>query len=158
MKKSVLGILLLSLFVVGCGGGDDTGSTAPPAAAPSPMGGGVGAPTGVAGAGGQITKPEDLAKLAKVAGAVLKPTAGSPVTQDSDVSQLTLLAANMGFAARKDPFALLPAEKAFENAQKRELLFEESPSFGTYFEIPEEKPDDSRATARRLETRWGNDR
>lgn len=140
MKIYVLSALaVFGLSLAGCGGGD-SGSTAPPATPPNP-GAGItpGAPTGVATGPGDLTALDQLTKGIKGA-KITVATAGWPVAQDQDPENkgLKLLASTMGFRSRQDPFALLTAEKAFENSQRREKLFGETPTFGTYFVTPPE--------------------
>lgn len=43
-------------------------------------------------------------------------------------------------SARPDPFALTPAEKAFERAQQAERFFQETGGFGAEFEVKEAQP------------------
>ena len=141
MKIYVLSSLAtFTLALAGCGGGD-SGSTTPPATPPGP---GVGitpttATPGAATGPGDLTALDQLTKGVKGA-KITVATAGWPVAQDQDPENknLKLLATNMGFRSRVNPFALLTAEKAFENAQRREKLFGETPSFGTYFVTPPE--------------------
>lgn len=85
---------------------------------------------------------EDIAK--KMNRPYTKPLAGMPLSEklDPGSAELRLYAENKGFQSRRDPFALLPVEKAFENAQRREKLFSEGLSFTNYFELPEEKPSE----------------
>lgn len=69
-----------------------------------------------------------------------KVTAGVPLTQSTDPKEVeTLVATNAPrLGSRNDPFALFPAEKAFEQQQFAERVFSESGSFPSYFEVKPE--------------------
>lgn len=69
-----------------------------------------------------------------------KATAGVPVTQSTDRKEIETLVAAVAprLGSRVDPFALLPAEKAFDQQQFAERLFAESGSFSTYFQVAPE--------------------
>lgn len=134
MKLTILAIASLGIALAGCGGGEAGASG--PAAPPTGADPAVGGPSGATGAGGTV----DLAKLAeKYKVTMAMPDAGVELVQNADPGsqQLRLLADNRGFRSRRDPFALLPIEKAFENAQRREKIFSEGLSFGNYYKEPD---------------------
>lgn len=137
---SILASIIVGGILTGCGGGDE-GSSTPPAPPAGPGVGGTGTATTPAAGGPSM----DLAEIAKKMNVPYsKPLAGVEVkpTMDPAGAELRLLADNKGFTSRRDPFALLPVEKAFENAQRREKLFSEGISFTNFFEMPEEKPSE----------------
>lgn len=82
------------------------------------------------------------------ASAVLHPAAdaGIPVVVkpiDPGATRMKRLARNANFGTRSDAFALLPMESKYEREQNGELILSTLGGFTTYFELPEEQPDES---------------
>ncbi len=79
---------------------------------------------------------------------VLHPAAdaGIPVVVkpiDPGAARMKRLARNANFGSRSDAFALLPMESRYEQEQRGELILGTLGGFTTYFEPPEEQPDES---------------
>ncbi|HMS54462.1 MAG TPA: hypothetical protein PKA27_03600 [Fimbriimonadaceae bacterium] len=112
MKKSfVPGLLVLSIGLVGCGGGEAVDATG---SAPAP-----------------VVKKLDFKPSA---------SAGVPVGIDAQVDVKKLMAMNAQ-PGRRDPFALLPAEIEFEKSQRSAYFVDTTGGFSFRYTPPPEVDD-----------------
>lgn len=110
--------LMASVLLAGCGGGDASASgTALPAM--------------------NTTPPPLEADLASA-------DAGVPVNLPNPIglTDYQAVASNKNFGRRRDPFALLGPEAAFERQQQRERFFSDAGFFGSEFELPPPSADE----------------
>ncbi len=150
-KASILAIAGVAVLM-GCGGGD-TASTADPGGSRSGTAGPAGG-AGAAAAGGTV----DMAQMATMSSVMQKAgltpedlmtiqqggIGGVPTMMDTNpiLDVLKADASNIRFGSRRDPFALLPKEKAFDVKQRNERELDSLGGFTMFFTPPAPKPDE----------------
>lgn len=87
------------------------------------------------------TAPAGAARGTGTSGSQFRPNvdAGIRVEVASDPTRLANLVASRRFGSRPDPFALLPAELAFERSQRAERFLQESGGWSIRYTPPEEE-------------------
>ncbi|MFQ3668142.1 MAG: hypothetical protein SNJ74_08710 [Fimbriimonadaceae bacterium] len=90
---------------------------------------------------GGATPPTGASRTGGAAGTQFRPDvdAGIRVEVAADPTRLANLVASRRFGTRPDPFALLPAELAFERSQRAERFVQESGGWSIRYTPPEEE-------------------